>query len=541
MERLGADALRATITCFRDTLHAHARELDRLNVYPVPDGDTGTNMARTLDAVVTEMDAAPAELAATCRAVAHGSLMGARGNSGVILSQILRGMTTSFEQAVDLGPRAVASALTAASEAAYEAVLRPIEGTILTVAREAAAAASTAAKATGATLGEVLGAASRRAHEALEHTPDLLPVLKDAGVVDAGGAGFVLFLDSALHVVDGQPLPPAPSDDPQIDSTVIARRAEAEQATANGPRYEVMFFLDLADAGIPRFKEAWGRIGDSIVLVGGAGLWNCHVHTDDIGAAIEAALTAGGRPWQIAVTDLWEQAASEHALREEAMRRPRTCGVVAVAAGAGLRDLLTRLGVQGVVAGGQTMNPSTAELLEAVEKVGAGQVVLLPANRNILPVAEQAASLTGKMARVVTACSIPEALAALVAYDPDVGAAENAGRMTEAMAGVASGEVTRAVRAAASAVGDVEAGDWLGLIQGDGIVAVASSAVAAAIATLDRLVTDDHELVTLVHGEDTSAAEVAALRDWLQVARPGVEIEVHDGGQPLYPFLFGAE
>jgi fatty acid kinase len=360
-------------------------------------------------------------------------------------------------------------------------------------------------------------------------------------VVDAGGAGFVLFLDSALHVVDGRPLPPAPSDDPQVDSTVNARRAEAEQSTAKGPRYEVMFFLDLDGAGIPRFKESWGRIGDSIVVVGGAGLWNCHVHTHDIGGAIEAALTAGGRPWRITVTDLWEQAASEHAQREEAMRRPRTCGVVAVAVGAGLRDLLTRLGVQDVVAGGQAMNPSTAELVDAVERVGAGQVVLLPANRNVLPVAEQAASLAGKVARVVTACSIPEALAALVAYDPDVDAAENTERMTEAMAGVASGEVTRAVRAAASSVGEVEAGDWLGLIQGDGIVAVAASAEEVAITTLDRLVTDDHELVTLIHGEGASAAEVEVLRDWLQVARPGVEVEVHDGGQPLYPFLFGAE
>jgi DAK2 domain fusion protein YloV len=500
-------------------------------------------MARTLDAVVTEMDAAPPELAPTCRAVAHGSLMGARGNSGIILSQILRGMTTSFERAVDLGPDAVAAALTAASAAAYEAVLRPIEGTILTVAREAAVAASTAARATDATLGGVLAAASRRAHEALQHTPELLPVLKEAGVVDAGGAGYVLLLDSALHVVDGHPLPVAPPDDSEVEPAVIARADGSERSTATASRYEVMFFLDLADAGIARFKEAWGRIGDSIVVVGGEGLWNCHVHTDDIGGAIEAALAAGGRPWQITVTDLWEQAASasEHARREEEMRRPHTCGVVAVAVGAGLRELLGRLGVHEVVTGGQTMNPSTAELREAVERVGAGQVVLLPANRNILPVAEQAASLAGKEARVVPACTIPEALAALVAYDPSVGAAENAERMTEAMAGVAAGEVTQAVRAAASAAGPVEAGDWLGLIHGDGIVAVASSAVGAAMTTLDLLVTADRELVTLIHGEGASPAEVAALRDWLQVARPSIEIELHDGGQPLYPFLFGTE
>jgi len=537
VERLGADALRATITCFRDAVREHARELDRLNVYPVPDGDTGTNMARTLDAVVTEMEAVPAELVATCRAVAHGSLMGARGNSGVILSQILRGLTTAFEQAIDVGPRAVAAALSSASAAAYEAVLRPVEGTILTVAREAADAASTAAAA-GATLGDVLAAASRRAHEALQHTPELLPVLKEAGVVDAGGAGFVLLLDAALHVVDGRPLPSAPTLD---EIAPDLPRAAPRGTRVEDLRYEVMFFLDLGDTEIGRFKEAWGRIGDSIVVVGGDGLWNCHVHTDDIGAAVEAALTAGGRPWKIRVTDLRDEAAAEHDVREEAMRRPRTCGVVAVADGAGLLALLGRLGVQEVVVGGQTMNPSTAELLEAVERAAAGQVVLLPANGNILPVAEQAAALTGKVARVVPACSIPEALVALVAYEPDRGAGENAERMAEAMAGVAVGEVTRAVRAVTSPAGAVDAGDWIGLIQGDGIVAVASSAVAAGIATLDLLVTADRELVTIIHGEDAGPEELGALRDWLGTARPAVDVEVHDGGQALYPFLFGVE
>ena len=455
----------------------------------------------------------------------------------MILSQILRGLTTTFEQTVDVGPRALASALSSASAAAYEAVLRPVEGTILTVVREAATAASGAAAA-GATLGDVLAAASRRAHEALEQTPELLPVLKDAGVVDAGGAGFVLLLDAALHVVDGRPLPPAPAFD---DVAPDLRPAAPRENPIGDLRYEVMYFLDLGDAELGQFKEAWGRIGDSIVVVGGEGLWNCHVHTDDIGAAIEAALAAGGRPWQIRVTDLRDEAAAEHDVREEAMRRPRTCGVVAVAGGTGLVELLGRLGVQEVVVGGQTMNPSTAELLEAVERVAAGQVVLLPANGNVLPAAEQAAVLTGKLARVVPACSIPEALAALVAYEPDREAGENADRMREAMAGVAAGEVTQAIRAATSPAGPVEPGDWIGLIQGDGIVAVASSAVAAAIATLDRLVTPDRELVTVIHGEGAGPAELGELRDWLGTARPDVDVEVHHGGQPLYPFLFGAE
>jgi len=266
-----------------------------------------------------------------------------------------------------------------------------------------------------------------------------------------------------------------------------------------------------------------------------------HVAVPEPVAAVEAALTAGGRPWKIRVTDLRDEAAAEHDVREEAMRRPRTCGVVAVADGAGLLALLGRLGVQEVVVGGQTMNPSTAELLEAVERAAAGQVVLLPANGNILPVAEQAAALTGKVARVVPACSIPEALVALVAYEPDRGAGENAERMAEAMAGVAVGEVTRAVRAVTSPAGAVDAGDWIGLIQGDGIVAVASSAVAAGIATLDLLVTADRELVTIIHGEDAGPEELGALRDWLGTARPAVDVEVHDGGQALYPFLFGVE
>ena len=402
------------------------RELDRLNVYPVPDGDTGTNMARTLDAVVTEMEAVPAELVATCRAVAHGSLMGARGNSGVILSQILRGLTSTFEQAVDVGPRAVASALSSASAAAYEAVLRPVEGTILTVVREAAARRvqrRRCGRHAGRRPGR--GQPARRTRRCSRRRSCCRSSRTRAWSTPAAPGSCCCSTPRSTSWT-ARPLPPAPA----VDDVAPDPRPVAPRDTPVGDlRYEVMYFLDLVDAEIGRFKEAWGRIGDSIVVVGGDGLWNCHVHTDDIGAAIEVALTAGGRPWQIRVTDLHDEAAAEHDVREEAMRRPRTCGVVAVADGTGLVELLGRLGVQEVVVGGQTMNPSTAELLEAVERVAAGQVVLLPANGNILPVAEQAAALTGKVARVVPACSIPEALAALVAYEPDREAGENAERM----------------------------------------------------------------------------------------------------------------
>ena len=321
LELLDVDALRETVTTFRDVMRAHAADINRLNVYPVPDGDTGTNMARTLDAVVAEMAGAGAGLDATCDAIAHGSLMGARGNSGVILSQVLRGLVSTLRGQPDVTGATVAAALTASSDAAYTAVLKPIEGTILTVVRESAAGAERAA-ADGASLSEVLRAARDAGRVALAATPEQLPVLKDAGVVDAGGAGYLLLLDAALHVVDGEPLP-EPIDDADAGAVgaafeAVARRASgvAGELDVSEQRYEVMFLCDLADEHIEAMKQAWGEIGDSIVVVGGDGLWNCHVHSNDIGAAIEAPLALGGRPFQIRVTDLFEEVAAEHAQRE---------------------------------------------------------------------------------------------------------------------------------------------------------------------------------------------------------------------------------
>jgi DAK2 domain fusion protein YloV len=526
LERLGVGAIRDTITTYRDAMRAHADGLNRLNVYPVPDGDTGTNMARTLDAVVAEMAEAPPELAPTCRAIAHGSLMGARGNSGVILSQILRGLSVAFEQALDVDPGVVASALVAAAAEAYKAVLKPVEGTILTVVREAASAAERAALA-GGTLVEVLGAARGQAQITLEHTPDLLPVLKAAGVVDAGGAGFVLLLDAALHVVDGRPVP-VPAEQGHAHEL-----AELGAGGGAGPRYEVMYFLDLPDDHIEGFKQSWGGIGDSVVVVGGDGVWNCHVHTDDIGAAIDAGLANGGRPSQIRVTDLLAEV-------EQSVSAP-TCAVVAVGVGDGVRDLLRRAGAAVVVAGGQTMNPSTAELLAAVEESGADQVVLLPNNGNILAVARQVDALTSNEVRVVPTRSLPEALAALVAYDPAETADVNEAAMTAAIATVATGEVTRAVRDADSAAGPVRAGDWIGLVADEGIVAVASTLADAATNLLGFLVLADHELVAIIEGSDATADVTEAIMSWLGTNRPKVQIERHHGGQPLYPYLFGAE
>jgi uncharacterized protein len=543
LEVFGVEALRDTMTTFRDVLTAHAERINRLNVFPVPDGDTGTNMARTLDAVVTEMEAAPDELIATCDAISHGSLMGARGNSGVILSQIMRGVASTLKKAGGVNGATVADALGVATDAAYKAVLTPVEGTILTVVRESAAAARSAAD-DGASLAGVVRAARDAGRTALEQTPELLPVLKDAGVVDAGGAGYLLLLDAALHVVDGEPLPDAP------EGSIAAPVARpTEQPVTGETRYEVMFFCDLDDERIEDLKQSWGAIGDSIVVVGGDGVWNCHVHTNDIGAAIEAALDVGGRPRQIRVTDLFEEVAAEHAVREAELianaaqsELPAvTSAVVAVSSGDGISELFRELGVQGIVRGGQTLNPSTAELLEAVENVNAGQVIVLPGNKNIIPVAEQLDALTPKTVRVVPTRSMPEGLAALMAYDPEADAPTNTTAMRVATAEVASGEITQAVRASQTDAGPVAESDWIGIVRGDGIVAVAADLLGATTALLDRLVSDRSELVTVLTGLDADDATTAAIGEWVAEHHPTVEVEVHDGGQPLYPYLFGVE
>ena len=557
LDVLNAQDLRRTVVTFRDAMRAHAPHINRLNVYPVPDGDTGTNMARTLEAVVAEMESADGEMEPTCRAISHGSLMGARGNSGVILSQILRGLVGTFSQdsAEKVTSAQLAEALKRASAAAYEAVLKPIEGTILTVVRESADAAVVAASS-GATLSAVLRAAREGGRDALARTPDMLPVLKAAGVVDAGGAGFLLLLDSAIHVVDGDPMPePDDSAGPSLQQldTIAVRHQSDGTVDVSELRFEVMFLLNLDDARRSEFMTAWGTIGDSIVVVGGEGLYNCHIHTNDIGAAIEAPLLLGGIPNHIRVTDLFEEVAEEHAAREAEIGAPVlsktsttslppvTCAVVAVASGDGLGELFGQLGVHGVISGGQTLNPSTAELLAAVERMNARQVIILPNNKNIIPVAQQVDALTTKDVRVVPTCSMPEALAALVSYDPEDSAENNVRTMSRAAESVVTGEVTKAVRDTSTDAGHVTAGDWIGIVRGDGIVSIAGTLVAACTALLAHLVTSSGELLTIVTGADATTAETVQINGWVAENYPELAIEIHRGGQPLYPYLFGVE
>ena len=557
---LDAATLRRVIVGFHGGLADHRQVIDNLNVYPVPDGDTGTNMTLTMQSVTDGLADVDDALEPLCAAVSHGALMGARGNSGVILAQILRGFSgvlrDSDAAGVAPGAPEVARALAAASAGAYTAVARPVEGTILTVIREASESAHEAASA-GESLVEMLDAARSRGYDALSRTPQMLAVLAEAGVVDAGGAGLLLLLDACLAELDGRPMPVPPEAAAGPAPAALASEARpVEESSIADLRYEVMFLLDAPDESVDGFKQAWTEVGDSIVVVGGDGIWNCHIHTDDIGAAIEAGI-AVGRPHRIQITDLLDQAA-EHS---ESFTAPDSalahddgtvappavqiteadrCSVVAVGAGAGVVDILKSMGAHRVVAGGQSMNPSTAELLAAVDSLPTGHVVVLPNNKNIIPVAEQVDGETERAVGVVPTRSVVEGISSLLAFSPGATAAQNSEAMAAAAASVTHGEVTQAVRDASSSAGPITEGDWLG-IGPDGIAAVESDVAAAATGLLSTIIDDDHELLTVLTGTEAEAATTEAIVGHVAEHHPDVEVEVSDGGQPLYPYYFGLE
>jgi len=391
-----------------------------------------------------------------------------------------------------------------------------------------------------------------------------------------------LLYDAFLHVIDGRPIPDRLPLPPEVAAKVAggfagdfsshqrdvaadggtagkgssnherpAARAAgwAGEATGNtGPRYEVMYFLEAPDVALGAFKSVWAGIGDSIVVVGGDGLWNCHIHTDDIGAAVEAALDAG-RPRDIRVTDLLDQVEEESWVRRavelDAEAAPAeepapVTSVVAVATGDGIRRIFYSLGVHHIVAGGQSMNPSTAQILEVVDSVPGAEVVILPNNKNIVPVAEQACELSDKPAYVVNTAGIQEGFAALLEYDPEATAEENASVMQAAAGRVRAGEVTRAVRASDSPAGHIEAGDWIGLSR-SGIESVAGTLAEATCGLLAKLLGDGDEIVTLIEGAGATAADTRRVTEWLHENRPAVSLELHHGGQPLYPYFVSVE
>lgn len=538
---LSVDDLRSVIATYGELLKTHRAVINRLNVYPVPDGDTGTNMSLTIEAVIGELKAlnGDAGFSEVAKAIAHGSLMGARGNSGVILSQLLRGLVEEVPSGGGIRAPALARALTHADELARRAVLRPVEGTILSVA----SAGAEGARDHEDDLVALAHGARDKAKEALARTPDQLAILKQAGVVDAGGAGLVLFFDALCYVVADDELPVAPD----ADSIVVHVHEQPSSGVDPGElRYEVMYLLDADDAKMHAFRDVWAGIGDSIVIVGDEGLYNCHIHTNDVGAAIEAGLDAG-RPRDIRVTDLNEQVLEERWVREaaadstvESPDEPPATSVVAVVVGEGIGRIFRSLGVRQLVTGGQSMNPSTADLVAAVHATGSSEVVILPNNKNIRPVAEQVDGLVGQTVTVVPTSSIVEGFAALLNYDPDASAAANAEAMRASACNVVAGEVTQAVRDTATDVGEVREGDWIGLGPA-GVLSVADSIAAASNQLLAKLVQPDHELLTIIEGDGSSPANTRRVTDFIGEEFPQLGVEVHHGGQPHYPYYFGLE
>ncbi|HEX6491262.1 MAG TPA: DAK2 domain-containing protein [Gaiellaceae bacterium] len=505
------------------------QRIDDLNVYPVPDGDTGTNLALTVQAIAQALEASRArERSELAREVSRAALLGARGNSGVILSQLVRGLAESLAEAEPLDGAAVARALRSASDAAYRAVRQPVEGTMLTVSRALAEEAETSANLP---LSALLARLVERGEEAVAETPDELEVLREAGVVDAGAAGLVELLRGASSALVGKPLAPGPA------VTAEPLPVAPVHQELSRYRYCTAFVVEgeLEPVLLERELEP---LGDSLLVVGDSSAVKVHVHTDDPGAALAVGTRAGSIE-NVEIANMHRQTeARERRLLAAVPDRPELSAAVAVAAGEGNRLLFENLGSAGVVEGGQTMNPAAAELVAAIAAASAREVVLLPNNANVLLTARQAAKLAGKPVELVPTTSIQAGLAALVVFDPARTASENAAEMAAAAARVATGSVTRASRDLRLNGHAIRAGEYLGLLEDEPFTGGADfDSVARQV--VERLLDQPRELLLLLTGEEQH--EVARLVGELEHVNPGLEIEVHEGGQPHYPLLAAAE
>ena len=514
------------------SLERSRRRIDDLNVYPVPDGDTGTNMTLTARAVVEDLEGSTAsDRPAIAHEVTRAALLGARGNSGVILSQIVRGAAELLGRNSVIDAAVVAAASRAASDAAYKAVHTPVEGTMLSVIRELAEEAETRAAA-AVELEVLLKDLVRRAEDAVARTREQLDVLRDAGVVDAGGAGLLELVRGIAAAVAHEELPSAPVETEELSFDAIHQELSKY-------RYCTTFLIEGKDLDQPTLEEEFDRLGDSLLVVGDPTALKVHVHTDDPGAALALGTRAGVID-RVEIANMHQQTAErEERLLEEAAEHEHTAAaVVAVVAGEGNRRLFESLGAAELVEGGQTMNPSTADLLAAIERAPGRTVVLLPNNSNVILAAEQAAAHATKTARVVPTDSLPAGLAAMVAFDPERDAEENAGEMSDVLASVATGEVTVASRDVEMNGISIREGAYLGLAGGEPIAGGADfDEVATAV--VERLLTEPRGVLTLLTGEDEPDLQPLLRR--LEEAHPDVEVDVQQGGQPHYPLLVGAE
>lgn len=505
-------------------------EIDALNVFPIPDGDTGTNVWLTMDSARAEVDlrmAAGGSLADVAQGLARGALMGARGNSGVIMSQILRGVSDVWanrDNAQDIRGTDLSAMLRRGQELAYAAVETPIEGTMLTVVRAAADAADAAVRAGGDAIATAQQAASA-AHEALARTPELLPVLRDAGVVDAGGRSLTVVLDALVAALTGGEITPSPA------YVQTRQPSHSPSRDYRGPAYEVMYLLDAEPEGVDQLRSTLAGLGDSLVVVGDASLWNVHVHVDDPGAAVEAALDIG-RPHRIRITHL--RAVEE---THDLGRR-----IIAVTHGSGTSEILSANGVVCVSALAK-QPPSTAAVLEALRQANANEIIVLPSDRDVRAVCDLAADQArqqGLRISVIPTRSIVQTLAAVAVHDPQLRFDDDVVAMTRAASATRYAAITTASRNALTMAGECEVGDTLGLLDGD-IACVSSDWTTAAHELLRAMLTSGGELITLVFGLDADIEFRTDIEQWAKRHAPFAEVVAYDGGQPLWPLIIGVE
>jgi DAK2 domain fusion protein YloV len=501
----------------RAAIEAHRRRIDDLNVYPVPDGDTGTNLTLTVRAVSEQLaESGPDDRAGLAREISRAALMGARGNSGVILSQIVRGATDSLATSDDL-----ALAFRSASDAAYRAVKKPVEGTMLTAIRLMADAAGR-----GGTLAEIVTAGD----EAVVQTRELLPVLREAGVVDAGAAGLVEIVRGIAAAISGE----APAAPPELDEELGIAAIHQELSKF---RYCTVFVVEGQGLDLDGLEHELEQLGDSLLVVGDENALKVHVHTDDPGRALSLGV-ARGIVGGVEIANMHEQTIErEERLLLAVPESDERSAVVAVSSGEGNRRLFESGGAT-VVDGGPTMNPSTASLVEAIDSAAAAEVVLLPNNKNVIMAAEQAATHASKPARVVPTTSIQAGLAALVAFDASLDAEANTLALAEALEALATGAVTIASRDVQLNGIDVRKGTWLGLADGEP-VAGGDTFDEVVGAVLARLLAEPRGILTLLTGDDAPLLD--GVLSEIERSYPDLELEVHEGGQPHYQLLLAAE
>ena len=553
MKTADAQLLRVALLSGAKELEAKKEWINELNVFPVPDGDTGTNMTMTIMAAAREVAALENPTMETiAKALSSGSLRGARGNSGVILSQLFRGFTKEIKEASEINVTILANALTRATETAYKAVMKPKEGTILTVARGMADKAVELATETDDIV-EFLEKVIEHGDYVLSQTPEMLPVLKQAGVVDSGGQGLMQVLKGALDGILGKGIPfdAVVAQTAQKAAPVGAARDDIDTADIKFG-YCTEFIINVEHAYDEdeelKFKAFLESIGDSIVVVSDDDVVKVHVHTNNPGLAIERALTYGSLS-RMKIDNMREEhnermemnaaAAPAPAPKKEEPRKEY--GFIAVSVGDGLSEIFKGIGADYMIEGGQTMNPSTEDMINAIDKVNADVIYIFPNNKNIILAAEQAKYLVeDKKIIVVPSKTIPQGIAALISFSPEAGPEENLENMVEEMGRVHTGQITYAVRNTNIDGMEIREGDIMGI--GDsGMLAVEQDIATAVLKTLERMVDEDSELISVYFGADVEEADAEALLEQIEEAYPDCEVELNNGGQPVYYYLLSVE